>query len=781
MKIDKNVRLLASTAVVWCAALQIATAQEVTDAPAAGTADVAAEAEDVSTRRLTAVTVTAQRREESAQDVPLAVTAVTGEQIQELRVENIENISLISPSISFSKTNSPAASSNIQIRGIGTTGQSRVFEGAVGVFIDGVYRTRSGQALTTFLDIDGLQVLRGPQGTLFGKNTSAGALLLNSKAPDLDSFGGYVSGSYGNYNAVDLSGAVNIPFAENMALRIAGTHSEQDGFLESPEGDTQNDQKVDAFKASLLWEPTPDLSIKLIADYAVQDDEVGYGTFNAVDGPLTPLINGLTLANGYAVPSGNIDDYEASINTPTTSEVVDQGLTLDIEWDLGSGSLSSITAMREYDTDQHGDADFSPADILIIDERFNSKFFSQEFIYNGELEGALNANYLFGAFYSDEELDMGRSLTWGTQAQAFWDPVLAAGGFPFGISNAAPGEWADESLIGTAESLALFTHWDFALNDQFNLITGLRYSQDDKTGAFNYDFFRDPIFDPLAIAGSAPGPVYARDFSDEAMSGTLSLQYSPSSDAMYYASYNRGYKAGGVNIDASGAGVPGSSLTPLVPAVAADPVFSPETVDAFEVGAKFGWMDGSAQTNLAVFYSDIQDLQVAQFLGLIFTILNSPEAQSYGAEFEHTQVLTDNIVWNASATWLPEASFGDDAAIGVLSGRRFSNAPELAGNTSLKFNYDLSDDKALTGLLQVQYAGERFTNTASNLKEDAQTTVNANIGMDFAGGLSVTAFLRNAFDERYVVQHFNTPLQGDDRNAYVSAPRTFGISLRKTF
>ncbi len=780
MKIDKNVRLLASTAIAWCAVSHVALAQETAEAVPAEVAD-AAQPADSEARRLNVVTVTAQRREESAQDVPLSVTAVDGEQLEDLRVENIENISLISPSISFNKTNAPAASSNIQIRGIGTTGQSRVFEGAVGVFIDGVYRTRSGQALSTFLDFDGLQVLRGPQGTLFGKNTSAGALLLNSQAPDLDSVGGFVAGSYGNYNAIDLSGAINIPVAENVAFRIAGSHSEQDGYLENPEGDTQNDQKVDAVKASLLWEPTPDLSIKLIADYSVQDDEVGYGTFNAVNGVLTPLINGLTLANGFAIPSSDIDDYEASINTPTSTEVVDQGLALNIDWEVAGGTLSSVTGLREYDTVQRGDADFSPADILIIDERFNSKFFSQEFTYAGELDGALNANYLFGAFYSDEELDMGRSLTWGRQAQAFWNPVLAGSGFPFGISNAAPGEWADESLIGTAESLAFFTHWDFALTDTFNLITGLRYSEDDKTGAFNYNFFRDPIFDPLAIAGSAPGPVYARDFSDEALSGTLSLQYRPSSDTMYYASYNRGYKAGGVNIDASGAGVPGSSLTPLVPPVVTDPVFAPETVDAYELGAKFGWMDGGAQTNLAVFYSDIQDLQVAQFLGLIFTILNSPEAESYGAEFEHTQVLNDFLVWNASATWLPEASFGDDPAIGVLSGRRFSNAPEIAANTSLQFNYDLSAEKTLTGLLQVQYAGERFTNTASNLKEDAQTTINANVGIDFESGISVSAFVRNLTDERYVVQHFNTPLQGDDRNAYVAAPRTFGVSVRKSF
>ncbi len=778
MSIKRNVRLLAGTAIVWCFAAETGVAQETTT-PAEPVATESAAVEN--DRRLSTVTVTAQRREESVQDVPLAVTAVTGDQLAELRVENIENISLVSPSITFSKTNAPAASSNIQIRGIGTTGQSRVFEGAVGVFIDGVYRTRSGQALSSFLDIDGLQVLRGPQGTLFGKNTSAGALLLNSTAPDLDEVSGYVAGSYGNYNAFDISGAVNIPVSDTFALRVAGSHSEQDGFLDSPAGDSENDQSMDSFKVSALWEPTDALSVKVIADYSTEDDEVGYATVNAVDGPLQPLINGLTLANGLALPSSDLEDYEASINTPTSNKVEDKGIALLVDWEVGPGTLKSVTASREYDTVQNADADFTGADILIINEKFNSTFFSQELTYGGEISGAVNANYLFGAFYSDEELDMGRDLNWGTQAQPFWDVVLGAQGIPAGLSNAAAGNWAQEVLIGTAESLALFTHWDFALNDQLNLITGLRYSEDEKTGSFNYDFFRDPIFDPLAIAGSGPGPEYARTFADEAVSGTLSLQYRPNADLMYYASYNRGYKAGGVNVDASGAGVPGSSLNPLDTGTPADPIFTPETIDAFELGAKVDWMDGAARTNVAVFYNDIQDLQVAQFLGLIFTILNSPKAESYGAEFEHTQALTDYLVWNASATWLPEAGYGEDAAIGVLSGRRFPNAPEISANTALNLDYDLSGGKALTGLLQVQYSGERFTNTASNLEEKAVTLVNANLGLAFENGLSVSAFLRNALDERYVSQHFNTPLQGDDRNAYVASPRTFGISVRKTF
>jgi len=248
---------------------------------------------DVTAAVLEEIIVTAQRRTESAQDVPISVTAADAEKLQELRLSNAEDISLLSPSISFKTSNSASSSSNIQIRGIGTTGVSRTFEGAVGVFIDGVYRTRSGQALTTFLDVDSLQVLRGPQGTLFGKNTSAGALLLNSTAPSFDEMDGYAEASAGNFGAYNVKGVVNLPLSDTAALRLAINHSEKDGYLDHTRGGTENDFEADSFKASLALQPRDDLYIKVIADYSKQDDGVGYGTANAVEGPTQPLIDGL--------------------------------------------------------------------------------------------------------------------------------------------------------------------------------------------------------------------------------------------------------------------------------------------------------------------------------------------------------------------------------------------------------------------------------------------------------------------------------------------------------
>lgn len=760
--------LLASAAVAVCSTGGVAAAQE-----ADGTSGPVE-----SSRTLNTVTVTAQRREEDIQDVPLSVTAADAETLADLRVDNIQNISLLTPSISFRKSNIASSSSNIQIRGIGTTGNARTFEGAVGVFIDGIYRTRSGQALSNFLDIDSLQVLRGPQGTLFGKNTAAGALLLTTAAPSVDSPEGFVDASYGNFNSFSLKGAVNVPLTDWAALRVAGNHFEEDGFYDNPNGGTENDLKRDGFKASLGLQPSQDLSIRFILDYSKEDSECCYGTVDDFNGPLQGFVDSLSLANGLTPPSHNPSDYESVVFPRTPNEIVDQGATLLIDYETDAGTLKSVTGFRNFAVTQLQDADFSGADIMTLDEWFRSDFFSQEFTFNGEMSGAVNGNYVIGIYYSDEDLRMGRNLNHGSQAQTYWDVVF---GVP-GLADASAGFASAERFEATSESFALFTHWDFALNDQWNFILGLRYNEDSKTGAFANPYFRSPL-DPLALAGVMPGLEYDDSFSDDAVTGTVGLQYRPTDEAMLYATYNRGYKAGGVNLDVNAAGVPGNF---------GSPAFAPETIDAYELGAKVDWINGAARTNVAVFYNDISDLQVAQFLGLQFAIVNSPSAEVFGAEIEQTYAINEYLVASASATWLETADFGEDPILGVatpgspelggISGRRFSNAPELAANASINLEYPIMPGISLTGFGQIQYNGDVFTNTASNLEQDAYTLVNANLGLAFdQHDLTISAFIRNATDEAYVAQHFNTPLQGTDRNAYLGSPRTYGLMLRKTF
>lgn len=730
------------------------------------------------------IVVTAQRRSERLQDVPVAVTAADGEALAEARVENIANISAISPSIQFRAANVSSASANVVIRGLGTTGNSRTFEGAVGIFIDGVYRTRAASALQNFLDFDSLQVLRGPQGTLFGKNTSAGAVLLASARPDTTEFGGNAEIGYGNYNSLDVKGAINAPLSDVVAVRVAGLYTEDDGYIRDPNsGDRYNSLNARAIKAQFLIEPGPEFSLRVIADYAKSKGNCCYGTADFIDGPTQPLVNALARARGLALPSEDIDDREQTLSGPSRQEIEDYGLTLHADFGIGGDTLKFVTSIRDFTLVQLGaDGDFSGADIFELDESFNSQFFSQEITYNGRIEG-LDADYVLGGFFSDERLAMNRSLYWRSQGQAYINALFGALGLPPGTAFAAPGRWAGERMNGRATSYALFGQANVKLTDRISLIGGLRYSIEKKGGSFGYDFYRPQPNDAFRLLGVQPGPAYDERTTDRALSGTAGIQYRPGDGAMLYLTYNRGFKAGGVNIDANGAGGRANNPAEIPGATRLDPRFKPETVDAIEFGGKFDYWDRRARTNVAFFYNKISDLQVAQFVGLRFTVLNASSAETYGAEIESLFEITPALTLGLDGIWLPRARYGRDPALAaVLSGQRFRYASKFSGNASLSLDQPLSGSLNLTGRVQYQFSSSQFINTASGARRGDIGLVNANLGFKEADGAwQVEAWVQNLFDKTYAMNSFNTPIQSGDENAYLGAPRTFGVTLRGKF
>lgn len=733
---------------------------------------------------LTEILVTAQRREERLQDVPVAITAANSEALAVARIENIANISNISPSIQFRASNISSSSANVVIRGLGTTGNSRTFEGAVGIFIDGVYRTRAASALQNFLDIDSLQVLRGPQGTLFGKNTSAGAVLVSSTAPDIDELTGNYEVGYANYNALDVKGAVNVPLGDVAALRVAALYTGDDGFVRDPNsGRRYNSLNAQAYKAQLLIEPSDDFSMRVIGDYSKTTGDCCYATVDYIDGPTQPLVDGLTLARGMKLPSKRLKDRQQVLSANSRQRIEDYGGTLLVDIGIGSGTLKSVTALREFNLAQIGaDADFSGADIFELDETFKSQFFSQELTFNGEVE-ALNADYVFGLFYSDERLDMTRDLSWGTQGQTYMDALFGALNAPPGTAYAAPGQWAGERMRGNATSYAAFAHLNADISDTVSLIAGLRYSIEKKEGGFRNSFYRPQLNDAFRLLGVQPGPSYEASTTDRALSGTAGVQFRPTDGAMIYLTYNRGFKAGGVNIDSNGGGTRLNNPAEFPGAVVLDPRFKPETVNAIELGAKLDYLDRRARTNIAFFYNDISDLQVAQFVGLQFTVLNAKSAETYGAEIESLFEITPGLTLGVDGIWLPRARYGTDPNLAAaLSGQRFRYASKFAGNVSLKLDQPVTSDLSVTGRVQYQYSSSQFINTASSARRGAAGVVDANFGLKSeGGGWQIEGWIQNAFDKTYATLSFNTPIQTGDENAYLSAPRTYGVTLRGSF
>lgn len=730
------------------------------------------------------IVVTAQRRSERLQDVPVAITAADSQQLATARVENISNVAAISPSVQFTSANISTSTANIQIRGLGTTGNSRSFEGAVGVFIDGVYRTRAAAALQNFNDIDSLQILRGPQGTLFGKNTSAGAVLVSSAAPRVDRVEGKYEIGYGNFDTFLGKGAVNVPLSDNAAIRVAGVYSRRDGFYKDVNtGKHLNGDETYAFKGQFLFEPTDTIKIRLIGDYSHGEGACCYANSNLVDGPTQPLVDALTQALGLKTPSSRLSDFETALNHPGNQVVKDYGGTLLTDIEFGGDTLKSVTALRKFSVVQSDvDPDFSAADIFSLDEDFSSRFFSQELTYNGKIS-SLNANYVLGAYYSNEKLRMARDTRWESQAQVYWDTLLSAAGVPAGTVYAAPGTWAEERMGGRARSYAAFAHFDFKVAEQWNIIAGLRYSVEKKSGFFFNPFYRSQPNDVFRVLGVQPGPAYDARTTDKALSGTFGIQYHPSRDAMIYLTYNRGFKAGGINMDANGAGVRANNPAEVPGAIPLDPVYRPEKVDAVELGAKVEYLDRRARTNVAVFYNHIDDLQVAQFVGLQFAVLNAKSAKTYGLEVENLFQVTDTVTLGLDGTWLPKAAFGNDPNIDpVLSGHRFRYASKFTGNATVNLDQPVTDDLRVTGRVQYQYMSPQLLNTASLFRRSSASLVNANFGIKSErGGWQVEAWVQNLFDKTYSTFAFNTPLQTGDENAYLAPPRTFGLTLRGNF
>lgn len=751
------------------------------------------------------IKVTAQRRSTNLEDTPISVTVVDGEDLAAYRVENVSSISSITPSIQFSSSNAAQSSANLVIRGIGTNGNSRTFEGGVGVIVDGVYRTRAGSILETFLDIDSVQALRGPQGTLFGKNTTAGVILLDSAKPDMVENKGIFALGYGNYSAVDLKIGYNFALSDSSALRIVGLYDSTDGFYNTPNMDGEMNKETKAVKINYLTQVNDQFEIQIIADLLESDGQCCYAVSRLEDqtgGVMGDLVDSIAASRGETIPSRNLEDFEAGLNSPSFQDVTDQGVTLKMQYETDSGTFDSVTAYRNYEVDQiDADADFGVMDFMSLDESFYSNFFSQEITYSTDFE-AVNGDVVFGIYYSTEDIDARRDLGWGVDAQVYWTNLLAPSlGLPSEVIDtfikAPAGTISKEILYATNDSIALFTHGVFKLNNAVDLTVGFRWSQDDKTAGYenlfyDYQLGESPLYsdsygprNPFTVLGISPGPDYSDSFKDDAISGNLGIQYRLNKNLMMYATYSRGFKSGGVNMDNNAAGIAANNPDVVGDAAAplTSPIFESETMETYELGMKGTYWGGRARTNFAAFYNDLENFQVATFLGLQYAVFNSPSAESYGAEVENSFLINDILSLNIDAIWLPKAEYGIDEDLpDSLSGQRFKFAPKLSSNVALDLQAPLNSNYDIQGRIQYQYRSSQYIGTPVMSQSDSLGTINLNLGLySLDAGWVVELWVRNATDETYETVAFPSPLQTGLIDTYLGAPRTFGVNFRGEF
>ncbi len=684
------------------------------------------------------IIVTSQRRAESVREVPIAITAMSVTMLRNSGIDDLKELTQLAPSLQASSTNSETQGTVIRIRGVGTQGNNPAFESAVGVFIDGVYRSRPGAALAELLDVERIEILRGPQGTLFGRNTSAGAISMITAKPQFDA-GGYVEATFGNFSSYDVRGSVWGPLVEDkLAVRLSGLVGSRDGLLNDlTTGKDINTRDRNIVTGQMLFTPNEDLELRVIADFRNSSEDCCYAVHWAERPPgmgVAALITNIIEPGGQVSPPDPFArNAVVTAGRPLQQDVEDWGISADLRWQLGELELTSITAYRDFTSDRHQDIDFTGGDYLDNIRKDGIENFTQEFRLAGE-SGRLD--WIIGAFYADETISLDGSIIHGAQYETFLNirsvPLVAAiYGPAIGVSNytelaalvsggaVAPGTgWADgtgaigDRFTSDNSSIAIFTHNVFELSDNWDLTLGLRWTQEDKRGTskLNLDPANSPgclavlpvfqalpnfsmedigvtgdtrrVKDVLATLGclaiTSPGYEFDLEQNDDDVSGTIGLSYRPNDDVMVFGSYSRGFKAGGINLDRAGTSLtlPGDNTDPLN---FLDPRFKPETVDAYELGIKSSLADGQVFLNVAVFLEQFENFQLNTFTGFSFIPESVEKVETSGMEVDLQARLTETLELILGVA-LAKTDYGDnlvDVSNKLINDRGFRDGTTL--------------------------------------------------------------------------------------------------------
>ena len=849
------------------------------------------------------IIVTATRRSEALSDIPLAVSAVTAQSLANSGASDIRALNQLSPSLLVSSTSSEAAAGGARIRGIGTVGDNPGLESSVATFVDGVYRNRAGVGLSELGAIDRIEVLRGPQGTLFGRNASAGLISVITAKPSFN-FGATGEATYGNYETIRVGGGVTGPLSETIAARVDGIYFKRDGFLKDVvSGRRINNRDRWLVRGQLLFQPSDDLSVRIIGDYADRKEECCGATYlpgqnvRNVGGSLVFSAN--SIAGLERALGGIISDNTFARTTALTpgvdykGNVKDWGISGEINYKIGDINLTSITSYRDWQLQRGQDADYNNLDILKRlsndaggGQRQAFKTFTQELRLQGSaLDDKLD--WLVGGYYANETLTLRDNLEYGADYTRYANCLAVAGAAPTTVNPALPtcstlplsafagyqnflagggittlnGIKLDDKYRQKSRNYAFFTHNVIKFTDWMSLTLGARYTNERKTLDATFtdnnaycrtltSFGALPVGDPRrALLGLATLPCVipstptgsltqnGRVKAEERLTGTAVLSFKPVDDLLIYASFSRGYKAGGFNLDRSG--LARAQLTPTVVGgitAAADTqalTFEPEIVNAFEFGYKLN--KPGFDLNIAAFYQKFAGFQLNTFNGLNFVVVNIAKCKtslngadsdlssatgactsgttsgvsSKGLEIEAFLRPVKHVAVNLGLTYT-NTSYANDlvgaggtplpAALFQLPGRRLSNSSEYVATGSFSWTPPIGDS-GLSGLVYVDTRLQSDTNTGSDLDrekiQDAFAVTNARIGLRGAEQKwALELWAQNIFNVNYQQVTFDAPLQGSGTTrqtalagttstqlygAFLAEPRTYGVTARFKF
>ncbi len=745
------------------------------------------------------IVVTSRRREERAQEVPIALTAVSGDTLERTGAINITQIAQLTPTLVIRNNNARNTFANI--RGLGSNSdQNDGLEVGVGFYIDDVYYGRIGASQFDFVDLERVEVLRGPQGTLFGKNTTAGAINIVTRAPEF-AFGFTGEASLGEEGYHQARASLTGPIvADQVAFRLMVSDTHRDGALYNLyNGRRINDYDNLTVRGQLLLRPAPNVDLRLIGDYSKQN---AYSRVASVVGLFTQFANGATLNNnwldrarrgGYE-PRFDITDpfaREVDVDGPVQADMEGYGVSGKVDWDLGPAVLTSITAWRGWDWLPDNDPDLTPLAVTLRSGTDNhQRQFSQEFRLASS--GPRKLDYVVGLYY-------------------FWQNVDALGHYQLGPDyavwnnhNYANRELANYAYTGflsysiiepITKSYAVYGQATWQATDALSITAGLRFTYEDKTGVFHQYTAGGNDLSLLSpadqIAAQAlrdaiyPEIYYTTGVEDDALTGQITVSYDVAPDIMAYATYSRGSKSGGLSLGDLPDGV--------------SPVVDPETVDAYEIGLKSQFLDRAVTLNLAGYWIEVQDYQAAitEQIGTtsssIRYISNIPGVRSRGAEVDLTAAPTRWLRFTASAAYTdavykdyPNAQVAPEnrnlTQVQDLSGVQLANAPKFMFHVSA----DLVQPVALLTPMDELYARLDYNHRSSNdtsasnsiyTRIPAYGIANARIGLRLDDErFDLAAWVTNLFDKEYF-EALSASNQGLITGA-IGNPRTFGATLR---
>ena len=727
------------------------------------------------------IIVTAYKRAESIQNVPISITAFSRDFLAENGVLLIEDVSRMTPNFSINAGPRPT-NNRITIRGIGSVGNSAI-ESSVGVFNDGVYYPRPGSVIGMLLDVETFEVLRGPQGTLFGRNTVAGALNITTHNPSAKTEG-VIELGVGDYDAYELGGMYNAALSDSVAARVAFKYVDRDGFgTNTYDGEMFGARDDFLARGKVLFDPGDRLSLLITADYA--EINLEGNAVELLNSTSTPVFEATTTALYGSSPMTE-DSYDWNINQVHTDRLKDeqQGVSLDINYEYDNGlALRSITSHREWEADNANSDIRIPADLAPATTNFRTDTFSQEIQLISPAGNTLD--WLAGLYYYQEDYDIDETRSAG---DSFCDPTISAISAEAGDLCLASEQ--EDAIVTTfsqeLDSIALFGQITWNISDTWDATLGLRWSADKKNGDFD-----DQVNNPVVGQFHARETTQGMKRDDAKTTGFANVNWHVTEDVMLFATWSTGYKSGGFN-SSGGAEALGEERR----------IFGPEESMNYELGVKSKLLDGSMTANATLYRTDLDNFQDLGFDGLSFVVINAGEVRQQGIEADINWVPIDPLRIVAGIGYLDSEYLSFKGApplpggvVQDLTGERRNFSPEWQTSLAVDWTKGFADGLewfvgANWSWVDEQNVGSSSNNNPQSM-QDSFSFINARAGLRAADGdWGVTLFGNNLTDDDYCQAMFdqavgellgavdatnNTSVQ----RCVLSAPQTW--NLKATF